>query len=118
MNIEDFRSYCLAKRGVTEELPFDDNTLAFKVMGKIFAIADIEDFESFNVKCDPDNASELREKYIEVSPGYHMNKKHWNTVDTHGSIPDELLKKWIDDSYDLVVAKLSIKDKNALNALD
>lgn len=110
--------YCLAKKGVTEELPFDDNTLVFKVMGKIFAIADIEDFESFNVKCDPGHAIELREKYHEVTPGYHMNKKHWNTVDVHGSIPDNILQRWIDDSYNLVVSKLSRKDKDELSALD
>ncbi|MCC5929936.1 MAG: MmcQ/YjbR family DNA-binding protein [Cyclobacteriaceae bacterium] len=118
MNIEDFRLYCLSKKGVTEELPFDDNTLVFKVMGKIFAIADIEDFESFNVKCDPKIAVELREKHLEVTPGYHMNKKHWNTVNTHGSIPDALLQQWIDHSYDLVVAKLSHKDRNLLSSLD
>jgi predicted DNA-binding protein (MmcQ/YjbR family) len=117
MNIEDFRIYCLSKRGVTEELPFDNNTLVFKVMGKIFAIADIEDFESFNVKCDPLMAVELREKFDEVMPGYHMNKKHWNTVNTHGSLPDNLMQQWIDDSYNLVVAKLSLKEKNALSAL-
>ncbi|QNF35224.1 MmcQ/YjbR family DNA-binding protein [Adhaeribacter swui] len=107
MNIEDFRDYCLAKPGVTEETPFGDNTLVFKVAGKIFALTDINEFASVNLKCDPDKAMELRELHDEVQPGYHMNKKHWNTVSTQGNISDNLLREWIDHSYELVFSKLT-----------
>lgn len=117
MNIEAYRNYCLSKKGVTEELPFDDNTLVYKVMGKIFTIADIDNFESFNVKCNPALANQLRETYGGVTPGYHMNKKHWNTIITDGSIPDQLLYRWIDDSYNLVVTGLPKKDQEMLKNL-
>ncbi len=117
MNIEAYRNYCLSKKGVTEELPFDDITLVFKVMGKKFALTNINHFESINVKCDPVVASQLREAYTGVQPGYHMNKKHWNTITTDGSIPDRLLYQWIDDSYNLVVAGLSKKDQEILKNL-
>jgi predicted DNA-binding protein (MmcQ/YjbR family) len=114
MNIEEFRSFCLSMKGVTEGLPFDHNTLVFKVSGKIFAITDLDDFESINLKCDPDKAITLREEFPEVQPGYHMNKKHWNTIDTNGKIPDSLLQEWIRDSYNLVVSGLSKKDRESL----
>ena len=115
MNIEKYRDTCLSFPGTTEDLPFDDNTLCFKVMGKIFSICDIEEFESINLKCDPVKAIELRETYPDiVIPGYHMNKKHWNTVLMDSSLPDELIKEWIKDSYDLVVNKLPKKDQIAL----
>jgi len=107
LNIEGFRSYCLGKKGVTEEFPFDQNTLVFKVMGKMFALTDLDNFESINLKCDPERAAELREEFPAVTPGYHMNKKHWNTVLMDESISDKLLKTWIDDSYSLVAASLS-----------
>lgn len=107
MNIEAFRSYCLGKKGVTEDFPFDENTLVFKVMGKMFALTDLENFESVNLKCDPEKAVQLREEFPAVLPGYHMSKKHWNTVLMDGSIPDKLIKTWIDDSYNLVVVSLS-----------
>ena len=109
MNIEAFREYCLNKKGVTEEFPFDETTLVFKVMGKMFALTDLEGEFSINLKCDPDKAIDLREKYTAVNPGYHMNKQHWNTVSDDGSVTDDLLFSWIDDSYDLVVKKLPKK---------
>jgi len=114
MNIEEFRHFCLSMKGVSEGLPFDHNTLVFKVSGKIFAITDLDEFESINLKCDPERAITLREQFPEVQPGYHMNKKHWNTVDTNGKIPDSLLQEWIRDSYDLVVSGLSKKDREKL----
>lgn len=114
MNIEDFRIHCISKKGVTEEMPFDNKTLVFKVMGKIFVLTDIDLFQSFNVKCDPEKAVELREQYHSVKPGYHMNKKHWNTIEVTGELNDTELKYWIDHSYDLVVSKLPKKLKEEL----
>jgi predicted DNA-binding protein (MmcQ/YjbR family) len=115
MNIETYRNFCLSFPGVTEDLPFDENTLCFKVMGKIFTICDIDQFESINLKCDPAKAIELREEYPGiVIAGYHMNKMHWNTVYIDANLPDQLIKKWIRDSYDLVVAKLPEKSKTKL----
>ncbi len=107
MNIESYRDYCMAKKGVTESFPFDAGTLVFKVMGKMFALTSVDRFVSINLKCEPEKAIELREKYPGVKAGYHMNKKHWNTVNTDGSISDELLEEWIDHSYDLVVKGLT-----------
>ena len=111
MNIESFRAYCLAKPGVTEELPFDNQTLVFKVMGKMFALTDVDLFTSVNLKCNPEEAVLLREQHEAVVPGYHMNKKHWNTVLMDGSLTDSLVTGWIDQSYDLVVAKLPKKER-------
>ena len=110
MNLETFRDYCLAKKGVTEEFPFDESTLVFKVMGKIFALTNINanDF-SINLKCEPEKAVLLREQYEAVKAGYHMNKKHWNTVYVQGDASNALLKQWIDDSYQLVVESLPKK---------
>ncbi|PKD42489.1 MmcQ/YjbR family DNA-binding protein [Rhodohalobacter barkolensis] len=117
MNIESFRDYCLSFSGITEEFPFDENTLVFKVMGKMFALCDVDEFESINLKCDPEKAVELREEYPGlVEPGYHMNKKHWNTVSMQGNLPDDLIKEWIKDSYDLVVAKLPRSDRELINS--
>lgn len=107
MNIEEFRDYCLSKKAVAEELPFDETTLVYKVMGKMFALTDTEDEFRVNIKCGPDKAIVLREEFPNrVLPGYHMNKKHWNTILIDGAIPDKLLYQWIDESYDLVVSKL------------
>lgn len=118
MNIEGFRYYCLNKKGVTEELPFDETTLVYKVMGKMFALTDTEEEFSINLKCDPGKAIELREQLPEiVLPGYHMNKKHWNTIIIDGRIPDKKIYQWIDDSYNLVIEKLSKANKNALKDL-
>ena len=117
MNLEKFRSYCLGKKGVTEEFPFGEDTLVYKVLGKMFALTNIDDFSSVNLKCDPELAVELRERYEAVQPGYHMNKTHWNTVLIDGSIPDQELRKWIDNSYDLVASKLTKAQKKALETL-
>ena len=117
MNLESFRAYCLSKKGVPEELPFDESTLVFKVMGKMFALTSLDDFSSVNLKSDPEIAIELREKYEAVQPGYHMNKKHWNTVLIDGSVPDRQLKTWVDASYELVVLGLTKKQKLALESL-
>lgn len=117
MNIETFRNHCLAKKGVTEEFPFGPETLVFKVMGKMFALTDVTDFVSVNLKTDPETGAELREQYPSVQPGYHMNKKHWITVLMDGSIPDKLIFKWIDNSYDLVAAKLTKSEKSALERM-
>ncbi|MCC2599086.1 MmcQ/YjbR family DNA-binding protein [Sphingobacterium sp. FBM7-1] len=109
MNIEDIREYCLTKQQVSEELPFGPDTLVFKVCGKVFLLVGLDQVESlsFNVKCDPDVAIELRLNYSEtVIPGYHMNKKHWNTVYCNRQLSDERLRTFIDDSYTLVCNSL------------
>jgi predicted DNA-binding protein (MmcQ/YjbR family) len=114
MDIETYRNYCLRKKGVTEEFPFDKSTLVYKVMGKMFALTNIDTFESMHLKCDPAIALQLRELHEGITPGYHMNKRHWNTVSMDGSIPDKMIYRWIDTSYGLVVAKLSQKDRKSL----
>ncbi|HCR53868.1 MAG TPA: MmcQ-like protein [Cytophagales bacterium] len=117
MNIESFRSFCRKKKGVTEEFPFDKNTLVYKVMGKMFVLADLDLFTSINLKCIPEVAVELRERYPSVQPGYHMNKKHWITVIMDGSIPDREIKAWIDESYNLVTKTLTKSQKLTLKSL-
>lgn len=118
MNIESFREFCLSLKGASERFPFDETTLVFYVQNKMFTLIDIEDFESgANLKCDPEKAIELREKFTCVVPGYHMNKKHWNTVRMDGSVTDKLLKEWITDSYNLVVASLTKKQKMELESM-
>ena len=102
MNIEILREYCISKADVTEGFPFGEDTLVFKVNSKIFALVNLDGDLSLNLKCDPAFAIELREKYSSVLPGYHMNKKHWNTVLLDGSIPDAEVFSWIDHSYNLV----------------
>lgn len=103
MNIEDLQQFCLSLPEVEETLPFGPDTLVFKVQGKVFLLAGLDQSPvSFNVKCDPEKAVDLREAYPAVQPGYHMNKKHWNTVTADGSIPTSLLKEWIRESYELV----------------
>jgi predicted DNA-binding protein (MmcQ/YjbR family) len=102
MNIEILREYCIKKENVTEGFPFGEDTLVFKVKGKIFALANLDGDLSVNLKCDPSYALELREKYSSVTPGYHMNKMHWNTVLLDGSVPDKEVLSWIDHSYNLV----------------
>jgi predicted DNA-binding protein (MmcQ/YjbR family) len=110
MNIEDFRAYCLTKPNATEGTPFGEDTLVFKVSGKMFALASLDEVPPrVNLKCDPERALDLRDRYEEVTPGYHMNKKHWNTVELSGGIPDAELRAMIDHSYDLVVASLPKK---------
>jgi len=107
MDLEGFREYCLKKHQVTEGMPFGEDVLVFKVGGKIFALGSIDEIPPrINLKCDPDLALDLRDRYEEVTPGYHMNKKHWNTVALSGRISDAKLRQMIDHSYDLVVANL------------
>ena len=109
MNIEKLREYCISKKYVTEDFPFDETTLTFKIKGKMFCLVDIDNPDSINLKCDPEKAVELREEYDEIIPGFHMNKKHWNTVDIRGTLKDSLITEMIDDSYDLVVETLPKK---------
>jgi predicted DNA-binding protein (MmcQ/YjbR family) len=118
MDIEQFREYCLAKKGVTEDFPFDEVTLCMRVMGKIFAITglDAERF-SVNLKCEPEYAEELREQFAEIQPGWHMNKKHWNTVDFEGSLDHGLLRQLIDHSYEQVAKTLKKAEREALDGL-
>ena len=106
MNIESYRSYCLSLKGVTEDFPFDSETLVFKVMSKMFALTNVSSFTSINLKCDPEEAAELRETYDAVRPGYHMNKKHWNTVLIGTGALEGQLRELIDHSYELVRASL------------
>ena len=105
MNIESLREYCISKKNVTESFPFGDETLVFKTEGRIFALVNLEGDLSINLKCTPSLAIELRERYSSVTPGYHMNKKHWNTIYLNGSVPDKEVFSWIDHSYDLVSKK-------------
>ena len=109
MNIEQLRDYCLQKPGATEGLPFGEDTLVFKAGGKIFLLTSITLGNQFNVKCDPELAVELRERYTEVVPGYHMNKKMWNTVRMDGSLTTKQLLEMVDHSYQLVVKSLPKK---------
>lgn len=110
MNIESLRSYCLSLRATDESLPFDDDVIVFKVAGKIFALISISDPSSVNLKCDPEYAVQLREQYPDdVLPGYHMNKKHWNTVEIMRNLPDSMIRQLIDHSYEQVVKGLPKK---------
>jgi len=106
MDIETIRAYCLSYKGTTEGFPFDDTTLVIKVGGKIFVLINIDENPSVNLKCDPTRAIELREEYPAITPGYHMNKKHWNTVVLNSSLPDSFLFEMIDHSYHLVLKSL------------
>lgn len=108
----------LIEKGVTEGFPFDETTLVFKVMDKMFALTDTEDEFSINLKCDPEKAIELREQHPEtVLPGYHMSKRHWNTVVVDGRISDKILYEWINDSYNLIVDSLTKSKKQELENL-
>jgi predicted DNA-binding protein (MmcQ/YjbR family) len=114
MDIESYRNYCISKPHVTEDFPFGENVLVFRVGGKIFTLFDVNDFSSVNLKCDPEQAVDWREQYSAVLPGYHMNKKHWNTVLIDGSLNDRKLKEMIDHSYDLVKKSLPKKLREQL----
>ena len=118
MNIEELREYCLHKKGVTEDFPFDEKTLVFKVLGKMFALCGLEHQPSrVNLKCDPERSIELREEYDGlIYGGYHMSKKHWNTIEIT-NLPAQLIIELIDHSYDLVVKKMPVKLKNTLTNL-
>jgi predicted DNA-binding protein (MmcQ/YjbR family) len=109
MNIEELREYCLSLKGVAEDFPFDETTLVFKVAGKMFCLTDLEGSLSISIKNDPERNIELREEFPAVKPGYHLNKKHWNTVELDGTIADDMIKNWIDESYDLVTMSLPRK---------
>ena len=122
MHIEQLRDFCMAKKGVTEHFPFDDVTLVFKVMNKMFLLTGLNNWErgeeKMNVKCNPQKALELREVYEGIYPGFHMNKKHWNTVLINNSdVSDDIVKELINHSYDLVVAGLTKKLQKELKLL-
>ncbi|MGV0754199.1 MmcQ/YjbR family DNA-binding protein [Empedobacter brevis] len=106
MHIEELRTYCLGLPQVEEKFPFDQSTLVFYIAGKMFCLCNINEFDSLNLKCDPDQALELRATYEAVTPGYHMNKKHWNTIKIHQDVKDSQIKEWIKDSYNLVILTL------------
>ena len=115
MNIESLREYCLSKKEVTESFPFGDTTLVFKVFDKMFALVNLDEDLSINLKCDPEKAIELREKFSAVLPGYHMNKTHWNTIMVNSTVPDNLIKEWIDHSYVEVVKALPKNKQKIVN---
>lgn len=122
MNIQQLYEFCLTKKGVTEHFPFDEVTLVFKVGGKMFALTSLEDWEnatpSVNLKCDPNLAVELREKFEGISPGYHSNKKHWNTIKINADVPDKKITHLINHSYELVFSKLTVKSKIEIAKLE
>ena len=118
MNIEEFREYCLSKKGVEETFPFGEDTLVFKVMRKMFALTGLVSPEfTANLKCDPDRAIGLREEYPEIRPGWHMNKNHWNTVEFETGLSDSFLRELVDHSYELVVQGLPKKVREELDGL-
>lgn len=115
MDIELFRDFCLSLPGTSESLPFGPNTLVYKVGSKMFALTDIDLFESINLKCDPEKAIELRARYPEVKPGYHMNKRHWNSIMISPLISNQQYFDWIRESYELVFGNLSRKEKELIH---
>jgi len=118
LNIEEITEYCSKKKGVTRDFPFDEDTLVLKVMGKMFLLASLGKIPlQINLKCNPEEAVELREKYEAVIPGYHMNKQHWNTVIIDNSIPPRNILSWIDNSYNLIVRGLIKSKKEELKNL-
>ncbi len=114
MDLEKVRLQCLSKLGASESFPFDNQTLVFKVGGKIFALLDVEHTDTINLKCEPEKAIELRERFISVIPGYHMNKKHWNTIQFNKDLSDQLIFDCIDHSYQLVFQSLSKKTRGEI----
>lgn len=122
MNLEIFYEYCLSKKGVTEHFPFDEDTLVFKVGGKMFALSSLLQWEknepSVNLKCDPERAQELRAEYEEIKPGFHMSKVHWNTIALNGNLPTSFIKELIDHSYELVFKSLTKKIQNEIIELE
>ena len=114
MTLEQFRAHCLKKPGFSEDLPFGPDVLVFRVAGKMFALMDVDTFVSVNLKCEPERAVELREQYPGITPGYHMNKQHWNTVLTDDSVPGKLLLELADHSYELVKDSLPKKVREGL----
>ena len=118
MTFETFKAYCLSKSGAWEDYPFDERVCVFKVFDKMFALCVDEEPLHVNLKCDPIYALELRSLYSAVSAGYHMNKKHWNTIEANSDVDDNLLKELVDDSYALIVSKLTKKQKTELRNED
>ena len=114
MKLEELQAHCDPKPGVTCDMPFGPDVLVFRVAGRIFALVPLNAFTTMNLKCDPERAVDLRERYEGIVPGYHMNKKHWNTVDVTGGVPAKLLRELIDHSYELVKASLPKKEREAL----
>lgn len=124
MNIEDFRAYCLSFKGVHEKMPFekatsdyDRNLLVFYVVEKWFCFVNIDVFDFCNIKCDPQQIGDLQERYEGVNPGYHMNKKHWISIYFNKDVPESIIKELVKQSYDMVVASLSKKEKEAVEAM-
>jgi predicted DNA-binding protein (MmcQ/YjbR family) len=122
MNLESYYEYCLRKKGVTEHFPFDEDTLVFKVGGKMFALSSLSQWEkgepSTNLKCDPDRAQELRAQYDDIQPGFHMSKVHWNTININRDVSDGLVKELIDHSYELVFKSLTKKLQSEIQELE
>lgn len=122
MNLETYYEYCLSKRGVTEHFPFDQDTLVFKVGGKMFALSSLNQWEkgepSVNLKCNQDYAQELRAQYSDVKPAFHMSKVHWNTVVINNEVPDKFVKELIDDSYNLIFKRLTKKQQSEILEID
>ena len=122
MNLETYYEYCLSKKGVTEHFPFDEDTLVFKVGGKMFALSSLSQWEkgqpSVNLKCDPERAEELRAEYDDIQPGFHMSKTHWNTIAVNASVSDALVKELIDHSYELVFKSLTKKLQSEIQELE
>ena len=119
MNLETFYEYCLSKKGATEHFPFDEDTLVFKVGGKMFALSSLSQWEkgmpSINLKCDPERAEELRAEFNDIQPGYHMSKVHWNTIALNGDVSDKMVRELIDHSYELVFKSLTKKLQSEIN---
>ena len=122
MNLETFYEYCLSKKGVTQHFPFDQDTLVFKVGGKMFSLSSLIQWEkgepTVNLKCNPDDATELRAQYNDIQPAFNMSKIHWNTVAINSEVSDKMVKKWIDDSYQLVLKSLTKKTQNEIIDLE
>ena len=115
MNASELRDYCLSLLGTSEEFPFGPNTSVFKVAGKMFALSALSEYPlRVSLKCDPPLAEELRKAHPAVVPGYHLNKRHWNTVTIDGSLPDQMVSDMVEDSYDLIVSKLPRVQRRAL----
>lgn len=122
MNIQQYYEFCLSKKGVTEHFPFDEDTLVFKVGGKMFALSSLKEWEngtpSLNLKCDPEKALELRAAYEAINPGFHMSKIHWNTIDFNGDVSDKMMVQLINDSYELIFNSLTKKIQGEILQLD
>ncbi|MEY8706130.1 MmcQ/YjbR family DNA-binding protein [Bacteroides faecichinchillae] len=117
MNVEIIREYCLSKKGVTESFPFDDVSLVMKVMNKMFALIDLEEAKTISLKCNPERAIELRERYFGIEGAYHFNKKYWNSVRFNSDVDDKLMKELVDHSYEEVIKKFTKKLRAEYDAL-